>query len=151
MSFGALHDIERQGHNPTRQKLSVKTITPPIEIADKLKLSPAAPLCVTRQRVRYIDGKPINEQIVRGAQLTESADATREDILAEAECLQTYDIDETSPACLPQQGLMGCEIPAGTPVMGHARTSYTVEDKTSPSNGIYCPRRYITTLIQSLT
>ena len=129
-------DIERQGHDPTRQELSVKTIAPPTEIADKLKLSPAADLCVVRQRVRYIDGTPgiisddyFDEQIVRGTELAEPRDTTREDILAEAGYPQTYDIDEIITRMPTPAEINRLQIPAGTPVMEHTRTGYTAENK----------------------
>jgi DNA-binding GntR family transcriptional regulator len=129
-------DIERQGHDPTQQELSVKTISPPVDIADKLKLTPAADLCVVRQRVRYIDGKPgiisddyFDEQIVRGTELAESRDTTREDILAEAGYPQTYDIDEIITRMPTPTEIQRLQIPAGTPVMEHTRTGYTADDK----------------------
>jgi DNA-binding GntR family transcriptional regulator len=56
---------------------------------------------VIRRRVRYIDGKPaiisddyFDERIVRGTELAEPHDTTRENILGEAGYEQTYDIDE---------------------------------------------------------
>ena len=46
---------------------------------------------------------------MRGAELAEPRDATREDILAEAGHLQTYGIDGII-ACMPaRQGLIDCE------------------------------------------
>ena len=54
-----------------------------------------------RRHVRYIDGKPaiisddyFDERIVRGTELAEPEDTTRENILAEAGYEQVYDIDE---------------------------------------------------------
>src|SRR5271170_7066873 len=51
-------DIERQGHDPTRQDLEVATITPPEVVATRLKLDPRTDTCVVRRHVRYIDNKP---------------------------------------------------------------------------------------------
>src|SRR5579863_2087142 len=69
-------DIERQGHDPTRQDLEVETIRPPEDIAKRLKLDPEKNLCVVRRHLRYIDGKPaitaddyFYEAIVRGTEL----------------------------------------------------------------------------------
>ena len=84
-------DIERQGHDPTRQDLEVETIRPPREIAARLGSKREVDLCVVRRHVRYIDGKPgiisddfFDEAIVRGTELAAPADTTREDILKEA-------------------------------------------------------------------
>jgi GntR family transcriptional regulator len=129
-------DIERQGHNPTRQELSVETITPSSDIADRLRLSPATDLCVVRQRVRYIDGKPaiisddyFDEAIVRGTELADPRDTTREDILAEAGYPQTYDIDEIIARMPTPVETQRLQIPSGTPVIEHTRTGYTADGK----------------------
>ena len=128
-------DIERQGHDPTRQDLVVATIAPPIDIAARLNLSPANDLCVVRRRVRYIDGKPaiisddyFDERIVRGTELAEPRDTTREDILAEAGYPQTYDIDEIITRMPIPTETQRLQIPAGTPVAEHTRTGYTAQD-----------------------
>ena len=84
-------DIESQGHDPTRQDLHVERITPPASIAARLNLDPRTDVAVVRRHVRYIDGKPaiisddyFDEKIVRGTELAEPEDTTREDILKEA-------------------------------------------------------------------
>ena len=51
-------DIEKQGHDPTRQDLQVERITPPEAIATRLNLDPRTDTCLVRRHVRYIDGKP---------------------------------------------------------------------------------------------
>src|SRR5215470_4659953 len=129
-------DIERQGHDPTRQDLQVEQITPPPSIAARLNLDPKTDTCVVRRHVRYIDGKPaiisddyFDERIVRGTELAEPEDTTRENILAEAGYEQVYDIDEIitrmpTPAEVDKLG-----IPPGTPVAEHIRTGYTAEDR----------------------
>jgi GntR family transcriptional regulator len=129
-------DIERQGHDPTRQDLMVTTITPPNDIAARLNLSPAADLCVVRRRTRYIDGKPaiisddyFDERIVRGTELAEPRDTTREDILAEAGYPQTYDIDEIITRMPTPTETQRLQIPVGTPVAEHIRTGYTVDNQ----------------------
>ena len=129
-------DIERQGHDPTRQDLTVSTIAPPNDIAARLNLSPAADLCVVRQRVRYIDGKPaiisddyFDERIVRGTELAEPRDTTREDILAEAGYPQTYDIDDIITRMPTPTEIERLQIPAGTPVAEHTRTGYTANNQ----------------------
>lgn len=83
-------DIESQGHDPTRQDLQVEQITPPASVATRLNLDPRTDVCVVRRHVRYIDGKPaiisddyFDERIVRGTELAEPEDTTRENILAE--------------------------------------------------------------------
>ena len=65
-----------------------KSITPPPEIAGRLKLGPTTDVWVVRRHVRYIDGGPaiisddyFDERIVRGTELAEPQDTTREDIL----------------------------------------------------------------------
>jgi GntR family transcriptional regulator len=129
-------DIEGQGHDPTRQDLEVEKITPPNGIAVRLNLDPQTDVCVVRRHVRYIDGKPaiisddyFDERIVRGTELAEPEDTTRENILAEAGYEQVYDIDEIitrmpSPAEVNKLG-----ISPGTPVAEHIRTGYTAADK----------------------
>jgi GntR family transcriptional regulator len=129
-------DIESQGHDPTRQDLEVKRIAPPVTVATRLNLDPRTDTCVVRRHVRYIDGKPaiisddyFDEKIVRGTELAEPEDTTREDILAEAGYEQVYDIDEIitrmpSPAEIARLGIL-----PGTPVAEHIRTGYTAADK----------------------
>jgi DNA-binding GntR family transcriptional regulator len=79
---------ESQGHDPTRQDLEVERIPPPPAIAERLLLNPQADTCVVRRHVRYIDGKPaiisddfFDEKIVRGTELAEPENTTRENIL----------------------------------------------------------------------
>lgn len=129
-------DIERQGHDPTRQDLAVSKIAPPNDIAARLNLNPATDLCVVRQRVRYIGNKPaiisddyFDERIVRGTELAEPEDTTREDILAEAGYPQTYDIDEIVTRMPTPVEVQRLQIPAGTPVAEHTRTGYTAQNQ----------------------
>ena len=82
--------IQVQSHDPTRQDLQVEQITPPASVATRLNLDPRTDVCVVRRHVRYIDGKPaiisddyFDERIVRGTELAEPEDTTRENILAE--------------------------------------------------------------------
>jgi DNA-binding GntR family transcriptional regulator len=127
-------DIETQGHDPTRQDLTVETITPPDDIAARLNLDPRGDVCVVRRHVRYIDGKPaitsddyFDERIVRGTELAEPEDTTRENILAEAGYEQTYDIDEIITRMPTPGETEKLGIPPGTPVAEHIRTGYTAE------------------------
>jgi len=129
-------DVERQGHDPTRQDLTVERIAPPQDIAASLDLDPTKDTCVVRRRVRYIDGEPaiisddyFDLRIVEGTELAEPDDTPREDILKEAGYEQTYDIDEIivrmpTPAEISRLG-----IQAGTPVAEHRRVGYTPEGK----------------------
>jgi DNA-binding GntR family transcriptional regulator len=129
-------DIEKQGHDPTRQDLEVSTIAPPREIAARLNLDPEKDLCVVRRRVRFIDGKPsitsddyFDEAVVRGTELAESEDTTREDILKEAGYEQVYDADEII-ARMPTPGeTRRLSINPGIPVVQLTRTAYTADDK----------------------
>ncbi len=129
-------DIETQGHDPTRQDLQVETITPAPGIATRLNLDPKTDMCVVRRHVRYIDGKPaiisddyFDERIVRGTELAEPEDATRENILAEAGYEQIYDIDEIITRMPTPDEVNRLSIPAGTPVAEHIRTGYTATNK----------------------
>lgn len=129
-------DIERQGHDPTRQDLQVETISPPPGIARRLSLDPARDRCVVRRRVRYIDDKPgiisddyFDEAIVRGTELAEPQDTTREDILKEAGYEQTYDIDEIVTRMPTPAEIERLSLGAGQPVAEHTRTGYTANDK----------------------
>jgi GntR family transcriptional regulator len=129
-------DIESQGHDPTRQDLQVEQITPPETIAAKLNLDPRTDVCVVRRHVRYIDGNPaiisddyFDEKIVRGTELAEPEDTTREDILKEAGYEQVYDIDEIITRMPTPDEVNRLGIPAGTPVAEHIRTGYTATDK----------------------
>jgi DNA-binding GntR family transcriptional regulator len=129
-------DIERQGHDPTRQDLEVETIRPPQEIAERLGLDPERDLCVVRRHVRYIDGKPgiisddfFDEAIVRGTELAAPADTTREDILKEAGYEQTYDVDEIITRMPTPAEAQRLSLGAGQPVAQHTRTGYTAAGK----------------------
>ena len=135
-------DIESQGHDPAAdpaepgKSLKVERITPPPAIAERLRLDPKTDVCVVRRHVRYIDGKPaiiaddfFDEQIVRGTELAEPEDTTRENILAEAGYEQIYDIDEIITRMPTPDELARLGIPAGTPVAEHIRTGYTASDK----------------------
>jgi DNA-binding GntR family transcriptional regulator len=129
-------DIERQGHDPTRQDLEVARIEPPEAIAARLKLDPRTDICVVRRHVRYIDGKPaiisddyFDEKIVEGTELAEPKDTTRENILAEAGYEQVYDIDEIITRMPTPDEVARLGILAGTPVAEHIRTGYTADGK----------------------
>jgi DNA-binding GntR family transcriptional regulator len=129
-------DIEGQGHDPTRQDLDVDTITPPGTVAVRLNLDPRTDRCVVRRHVRYIDGKPaiisddyFDEQIVRGTELAEPEDTTRENILAEAGYEQVYDIDEIITRMPTPDEVARLGISTGTPVAEHIRTGYTATGK----------------------
>jgi DNA-binding GntR family transcriptional regulator len=129
-------DIEKQGHDPTRQDLQVERITPPEAIATRLNLDPRTDTCIVRRHVRYIDGKPaiisddyFDEQLVRGTELAEPEDTKRENILAEAGYEQVYDIDEIVTRMPIPEESERLGIPAGTPVAEHIRTGYTASDK----------------------
>jgi len=129
-------DIETQGHDPTRQELTVETIYPPASIAAKLGLDPNNDRCVVRRRVRYIDNEPaiisddyFDEQVVRGTERAEHRDTTREDILKDAGYEQTYDIDEITTRMPTPSESRRLSLSAGTPVAEHVRTGYTRDDK----------------------
>jgi DNA-binding GntR family transcriptional regulator len=129
-------DIERQGHDPTRQDLEVARITPPEAVATRLKLDPRTDIVVVRRHVRYIDGKPaiisddyFDEKIVEGTELAEPQDTTRENILAEAGYEQVYDVDEIITRMPTPEEVTRLGIPAGTPVAEHIRTGYTADNK----------------------
>ncbi|HEU0089758.1 MAG TPA: UTRA domain-containing protein [Pseudonocardiaceae bacterium] len=128
--------IESQGHDPTRQELSVDTIKPPHDIATRLNLDPAVDLGVVRRRVRYIDGQSgiisddyFDQRIVEGTELAEPYDTMRENILAEAGYEQTYDIDELITRMPTPTEVERLSIAAGTPVTEHIRTEYTADNK----------------------
>ncbi len=129
-------DIESQGHDPTRQDLKVERIMPPRTVAERLHLDPKTDTCIVRRHVRYIDGKPgiisddfFDEQIVRGTELAEPEDTTREDILAEAGYEQIYDVDEIITRMPTRDESARLGISAGTPVAQHIRTGYTADNK----------------------
>jgi GntR family transcriptional regulator len=129
-------DIERQGHDPTRQDLEVETIRPPRDIAAQLKLDPEKDLCVVRRHVRFIDGKPaitsddyFDEAIVRGTELAAPEDTTREDILKEAGYEQTYDVDNIITRMPTPDEARRLAINTGVPVAELTRTAYTAEGK----------------------
>lgn len=129
-------DIESQGHDPTRQDLTVETVAPPPLVAEKLRLDPSADLCVVRRRVRYIDGIPsitsddyFPEPIVRGTELAAPEDTTREDILKEAGYEQTYDIDEITTRMPSPSEVQRLSLVPGTPVAELVRTAYTATDQ----------------------
>jgi GntR family transcriptional regulator len=125
-------DVESQGHDPTRQDLQVEEIAPPPAIAQRLKLDPEHDACITRRHVRYVDDRPaiisddyFDERIVRGTELAEPEDTTREDILKDAGYEQVYDIDEIIVRMPTAEETERLEIAPGTPVAEHIRTGYT--------------------------
>jgi DNA-binding GntR family transcriptional regulator len=129
-------DIEKQGHDPTRQDLQVEQIRPPENVAQRLHLDPRTDTCVVRRHVRYIDGKPaiisddyFDERIVQGTELAEPEDTTRENILAEAGYEQTYDIDEIITRMPTPEEVARLNIAPGTPVAEHIRTGYTADNR----------------------
>jgi DNA-binding GntR family transcriptional regulator len=129
-------DIESQGHDPTRQDLDVERITPPDTIAERLNLDSRTDIALVRRHVRYIDGKPaiisddyFDERIVRGTELAEPQDTTRENILAEAGYEQVYDIDEIITRMPTPAEVERLSISPGTPVAEHIRTGYTAENQ----------------------
>jgi DNA-binding GntR family transcriptional regulator len=129
-------DIESQGHDPTSQDLRVEQIAPPEAIATRLNLDPRTDLCVVRRHVRYIDGRPaiisddyFDEKIVRGTELAEPEDTTRENILKEAGYEQVYDIDEIITRMPTPDEVTRLGISLGTPVAEHIRTGYTADNK----------------------
>jgi GntR family transcriptional regulator len=86
--------------------------------------------------VRYIDGRPaiisddyFNEGIVRGTELAELEDTTRENILAETGYEQVYDIDEIITRMPTPEEISKLGISPGTPVVEHIRTGYRAEDR----------------------
>jgi GntR family transcriptional regulator len=129
-------DIESQGHDPTRQDLEVERITPPDSIATRLKLDPRTDICVVLRHIRYIDDKPaiisddyFDERIVRGTELAEPEDTTRENILADAGYEQIYDIDEIITRMPTPDEIKRLRISTGTPVAEHIRTGYTAANQ----------------------
>jgi GntR family transcriptional regulator len=129
-------DIESRGHDPAHQDLWVEQIPPPEAIAARLNLDPRTDVCVVRRHVRYIDGNPaiisddyFDEKIVRGTELAEPEDTTREDILKEAGYEQVYDVDEIITRMPTPDEVTRLGIPAGTPVAEHIRTGYTGDNK----------------------
>jgi len=101
-----------------------------------LNLDPRTDVCVVRKHVRYIDGRPaiisddyFDEKIVRGTELAQPEDTTREDILKEAGYEQVYDIDEIITRMPTPDEVTRLGIPAGTPVAEHIRTGYTADNK----------------------
>ncbi len=66
---------------------------------------------------------------MRGTELAEPEDTTRENILAEAGYEQVYDIDEIITRMPTPEEISRLGIPTGTPVAEHIRTGYTAEDR----------------------
>lgn len=129
-------DIEAQGHDPTRQDLTVETIHPPAKVAEKLGLNADTDRCVVRRRERYIDGQPaiisddyFDEAIVRGTELAAPEDTAREDILKEAGYEQVYDVDEITTRMPTPDETRRLSLSSGTPVAELVRTGYTRDDK----------------------
>jgi GntR family transcriptional regulator len=91
---------------------------------------------VVRRHVRYIDGKPaiisddyFDKRIVRGTELAEPEDTTRENILAEAGYEQVYDTDEIITRMPTPDETARLGIAPGTPVAEHVRTGYTATNR----------------------
>ncbi len=129
-------DIERQGHDPSRQDLEVERIRPPRKIAEILDIDPNTDSCIVRRHVRFIDGKPgiisddyFDEEIVRSTELAAPDDTTREDILKEAGYEQTYDVDEIVTRMPTPDEAKRLALEAGQPVAEFTRTGYTANDR----------------------
>ena len=129
-------DMERQGHDPTKQDLEVSIIRPPQKIAEILGIDPNTESCVVRRHVRYIDSKPgiisddyFDEEIVRGTELAAPEDTTREDILKEAGYEQTYDVDEIITRMPSPAEAQRLSLGPGQPVAEHTRVGYTANGK----------------------
>jgi GntR family transcriptional regulator len=129
-------DIERQGHDPTRQDLEVEQIRPPAKVAAILGIDPESESCIVRRHVRYIDAKPgiiaddyFDDEIVRGTELSLPADTTREDILKEAGYEQTYDVDEIVSRMPTPNEVERLSLEPGQPVAELTRTGYTADNK----------------------
>jgi GntR family transcriptional regulator len=129
-------DIERQGHDPTRQDLEVERIRPPDKIAAILGIDSKTESCVVRRHVRYIDSHPgiisddyFDEAIVRGTELAAPADTTREDILKEAGYEQTYDVDEIITRMPSPVEAERLSLGTGQPIAEHTRVAYTAAGK----------------------
>ena len=91
---------------------------------------------MVRRHVRYIDGKPaiisddyFDKRIVRGTELAEPEDTTRENILAEAGYEQVYDTDEIITRMPTPAETARLSIAPGTPVAEHVRTGYTATNR----------------------
>ena len=69
-----------------------------------------------------------DERIVRGTELAEPEDTTREDILKDAGYEQVYDVDEIIVRMPTAEEAERLEIAPGTPVAEHVRTGYTRTD-----------------------
>jgi GntR family transcriptional regulator len=129
-------DIERQGHEPTREDLTVETIRPPKAVSERLGLDPGRDLCVVRRHVRYVDNKAtitaddyFDESIVRGTELAAPESTTREDILKEAGYEQTHDVDEIITRMPTPDEVRTLGIGTGTPVAELTRTAFTASGK----------------------
>ena len=77
--------------------------------------------------------------IVRGTELAEPEDTTRENILAEAGYEQVYDIDEIITRMPTPDEVARLGISAGTPVAEHIRTGYTADRQASPGDDLDRP------------
>jgi len=89
-------------------------------------------VCVVRRHIRYIDDRSaiisddfFDERIVRGTELAEPDDTTREDILKNAGYEQVYDVDEIVTRMPTPEEIERLEITPGTPVAEHIRTGST--------------------------
>lgn len=114
----------------------MEQIAPPPTIAQRLRLDPEHDICVVRRHIRYIDDRPgiisddyFDERIVRGTELAEAEDTTREDILKEAGYEQIYDVDEIITRMPTPEEIERLKITPGTPVAEHIRTGYTRTDQ----------------------
>ena len=116
--------------------MQVETIRPPQKIAAILGIDPNTESAVVRRHLRYTDDKPgiisgdyFDETIVRGTELAEPEDTTRENILAEAGYKQVYDIDEIITRMPTPAEVKRLGISTGTPVAEQIRTGYTAENR----------------------
>ncbi len=91
---------------------------------------------MVRRHTRYIDGSPgiiaddyFDERVVRGIELAEPSDTTREDILKEAGYEQVYDVDEIITRMPTPGEAKRLSLPPNQPIAELTRTAYTAEDR----------------------
>ena len=80
-----------------------------------------------RREARHHLRRLLRRGIVRGTELAQPEDTTREDILAEAGYEQVYDIDEIITRMPTPAEVNRLRISTGTPVAEHIRTGYTAD------------------------
>lgn len=131
-----LEEQAKAGRTPT-QTIDVAIVTPPAEVAERLKLAEGEH-AVVRRRVRYLEGEPFltNDSyfplsIAQGTDVMSPEDLARgaNRVLADAGHVQVRAVDEITVRMPTPDELHRLDLVPGTPVACQFTTGYGPDDR----------------------